>query len=242
MKTTLLALLLLTTLTAIGQTRTLRWEDELCAYTGTYDAKKFTAAQLRNTLKLSQTAGSIPLETNTTAWKISDIATLDVAALDREYAQKSAELKTLDIVNVPYWQQFRERKLREMEQVYRLGRTSIRAYQDPKVLLDHKDLPDVCTAKYAGPLTSGGDELLKTWQMVNEQMRKNNSDPERIRRIYEEQLRSPDRMQFALIEVITFGWSNCTNGLIKYVSDAATPAREFKKLFTRTRTLRCDQP
>src|SRR5206468_2629649 len=137
-------------LTVAAQTRTFRWDDELCTYSGTYDSKAFTAVQLANTLKLSQTAGSLPLSTNAAAFKYSDIATLDVAALDREYAQKLAELKALDIVPAPYWQQFRERKLRELEQVYRLERVTMLGYRDPKELLGYTNAP-ACTTKYVQP-------------------------------------------------------------------------------------------
>jgi hypothetical protein len=241
MRYVILALFAFAALSASGQIRTFRWYDESCRYTGTYNAKKITTAQLRNTLKLSQTAGSSPLETNTSVWKITDIAGLDIAALDREYAQKSAELKSLDIVRVPYWETFRQRKLRELEQVYRLSRASMRAYQDQRILREYKDAP-ACTTKFAEPLISGGDDLLTVWRTVNEESRKNNSDPDRIRRIYEEQLRSPDKLRFALIEVMNFGWWNCANGSIEYIAGDETPAKEFKKLFRRVRTIRCDEP
>ena len=241
MKTTIIIVLLLISVTASAQTRTFRWETELCRSTGIFDAKKVTGKKLRNTLKLSQTAGWYPLETNTTARNIADIAKLGVDALDREYAQKSGELRSLDIVDVPYWQTFRERKLRELEQAYRLRRTSMRAYQDQKILLEYKDAP-ACTVKYANPMISGGEELLGAWRMLNEESRKKNGDPERVRRIYEEHLGSPDKMRFALIEVMTFGWTNCANALIDYISGDETPEKEFKKLFKRTRTIRCDGP
>jgi hypothetical protein len=227
--------------TVIAQTRTYRWDDELCQYSATYDSKRFTPAQLANTLKLSQTAGSLSLSTNTVAWKFSDIAGLDLAALDREYARELAELKTLDIVRVPYWQTFRQRKIRELEQFYRLSRVTMLGYRNPSALLDYTGAP-ACTTRYARPLVSGGQDLLAVWRMVNEDSRKNNADPERIRRIYDEQLRSPERMHFALVEVMNFGWWNCANASIDHVPGDETPAREFRKLFKRTRTIRCDEP
>ena len=224
-----------------AQTRTFRWGDELCRYSGTYESKRFTAAQLTNTLKLSQTAGTIPLFTNAAAFNYSGIAKLDVAALDREYVQKLAELKALDIVPVPYWQTFRERKIRELEQFYKLERVTMLGYRDPKELLAYKDAP-ACTTKYAQPLVTGRDDLLAAWKTLNEESRKNNADPERVRRTYEEQLRSPDRMQHALVEVITFGWSNCANATRYHVQGDETPPKEFRKLFKQTRTIRCDEP
>lgn len=240
MKTTVIALIILAALTASAQTRTFRWDDELCQYTGTYDAKKITLAALQNTLKLSR-PGSYSLETNSTVWKFSDIAELDIAALDSEYAQKSAELKALDIVHGPYWEALKQKKLLELDQVYRLNQTTMRAYRDQRILLEYKDAP-ACTTKYANPLISGGDDLLKAWRTVNEDSRQKNADPERLRKIFEDQFSSENKMRFALIDVMTFGWSNCANALIDYVSYDGTHEQEFKKLFKRTKTLSCDEP
>lgn len=218
----------------------LRWEDEMCEYSGTFDPKLHTAARLRNTLKLSL-PGSYLLETNTIAWSYADIAKLDLAALDGEYKRKAAELKALDIVNVPYWQDFRTRKLRELEQVYTLERTSLLGYADPAKLLGYMSASD-CTTRFARPLVAGGDALLAAWLGVNVESRKNNSDPDRLQRIFEQQLRSDDKMKFALIEVMNFGWSNCANALIDRIQYDGTPEAEFKKLFKKAKTVRCYEP
>ncbi len=209
MKTLIIALLFAaaTVSTLAQRPAVLRWEDEMCEYSGKFDPKLHTAARLRNTLKLSL-PGSYLLETNTTAWSYSDIAKLDVGALDAEYKRKSAELKALDIVNVPYWQEFKRRKLSELEQVYNFERTSMLGYSDPSKLLGYTT-SSACVARYAKPLILGGDRLLAAWLNVNVESRKNNSDPDRLKRIFEQQLRSPDKMKFALIEVMNFGWSNC---------------------------------
>ncbi len=218
----------------------LRWEDEMCEYSGTFDPKLHTAARLRNTLKLSL-PGSYLLETNTTAWNYGDIAKLDIAGFDAEYKRKLAELKALDIVKVQYWQDFKARKIAELEQVYLLERTSMLGYSDPSKLLTYPSAPE-CVTRYAQPLAAGGDQLLAAWLSVNVESRKNNADPDRLQRIFEQQLRSPDKMKFALVEVMNFGWSNCANALIERIQSDGTPEAEFKKLFKKSRTLRCYEP
>jgi hypothetical protein len=236
-----IVILLSAALTAAAQTRTFRWDDELCRYSGTYDAKRFSEASLQNTLKLAAMGGHIPLSTSSTVFKFADIDTLDVHALDREYEKKSAELRSLEIVPVPYWETFRNRRLKEMEQAYRLNRVTMLAYKDPRSLLTYSDAP-ACTLKYARPLVSGGEDLLIAWRGLNEQLKKRNGDPDRLQRIYEEQMASPDRERYAMIEVITFGWSNCANGLIDHVAGDDVAVREFKKLFKRVRTIECEEP
>jgi hypothetical protein len=55
---------------------------------------------------------------------------------------------------------------------------------------------------------------------------------------------SPDRLKFARVEVMSFGWWNCANEFIKYDQGDNGPAREreFRKLFMRVRNLGCDEP
>lgn len=233
--------LLFLSLTSTAQTRTFTWQDELCTYRGTFDAKAATLGQLRNTLKLASGSNFNLLEFNSTAWKFADIAKLEIAGFDATYKRKTAELRALQIVPVKYFEDLRQAKLREMEAVHRLNRTTMLAYREPKALLEYTDAP-LCTTKYANPLIAGGDELLDVWRRVNEDSRINNADPERLRRIYEQQLKSSDRIKFALIEVMNFGWSNCANALIPYIEYDGTPEREFKKLFRSVRKIRCDEP
>ena len=223
-----------------GQTSTFRWTQQGCRYTGLYDTKAISLAELQSTLKLAL-PGSYILQTNTTVWKYEDISRLDTAALDREYKQKSADLAGLKIVHSDYWEDLRKRKLRELEAVYRLERTMMLGYKDPRALSELKDAP-ACMTRFGEPLIKGGDALLTAWRTLNEEERKKNVDPERLRRVYEQQLRSPDKLKFAFLDVMTFGWSNCVNDLIPYVDYDGTPEKEFRKLFIKVARLGCDEP
>lgn len=240
MRTCIAAILIFSAIGIAAQTRTFRWQDELCTYEGTYAGSKTPLTKLQNTLKLSR-PGSYTLDRNVVVWSHEDIARIDIRTLDNEYSRKLAELKALDIVSSSYWQDFKHRKQRELEQVYSLERTTMRAYREPAALFEYTGAP-ACVARYAGPINAGGDALLNVWRSVNEESRIKNSDPERLRRIFESQYKSPDRMRFALVEVMNFGWSNCANALIRYVDYDGTPEREFKKLFSKVRTLRCEEP
>lgn len=240
MKTITIFVLLFAAVTAAAQSRNFRWQDELCTYQGTYNAGKVSLLRLQNTLKLAR-PGSYSLSRDSTVWKYEDIARIDIDALDREYNKTAAELKALDVVQTSYWLEFKARKLAELEQVYRLERITMRGYKDPKALLEYDGAP-ACKTKFAKPMIEGGDALIDSWRSVNEDSRAKNSDPERLKRIFENQLRSPERLRFALLEVMAFGWSNCANDLIEYVLYDGTPEAEFKKLFTRVRTISCDEP
>jgi hypothetical protein len=228
--------------TANGQVRTFRWNTELCRFSGTYDSKKFSQAQLENTVRLMR-PGEFGLDPKATVWNFNEIADLDPAALDRKYEMAISELKQLKIVSSAFWESVRRNKTREIEQVYRLSRATMLGYKDPAKLRDYGGA-ESCKAKFAEPLIAGGDRLLAAWRVVSDDSRKRNSDPERLRRIFDEQMASPDRLKFALIEVMSFGWWNCANEFIEYDGGDNSPAREreFRKLFIRVRNLGCDEP
>src|SRR5262245_7221111 len=154
------------TTAAFCQVRTLRWDDGMCAYSGTYNSAKVSDTRLRNTLKLIE-PGSFGIDTEATAWQFKDIDKLSLSALEQEYNAKSAELKGLDIVKTPYFETFRQNKLKELELVYRLSKSTIQAYRDPVHLREYVEA-QACNKPYADPLIDGGDELLASWRKVNE--------------------------------------------------------------------------
>ena len=240
LKIATLVIVLMAFVTAGAQTRTFKWSDELCEYSGTYNAKNYTETQLRNTLRLFS-PGEFSLAADTTAFTIDEIAKLDVEKLDREYKIRSEELASLAIVPSPFFERLRNDKLAELKQVYDLSRVSMQAYRDASILKTFNGA-ESCKTTYASPLIAGGDALLAVWKQVNLASRAKNSDPERLRRLYEGQLNSPDRMKYATVEVVTFGWWNCANDGIKYVSVDGSQEREFRKLFIRVRKLQCDEP
>ncbi len=234
-----LALILIASPLVRAQNKTFKWSDALCDFSGTYNSKKYTPRPLADTLKLWQDYGAV-MDASATVFTPDDLPKLSVEKLDAEYKRKAAQISALQIVATPYWDTQRRAKLSELKQVYELSRVTIRGHTDPRALMEAAGVEE-CKTKYAAPLVAGGDALLTAWRLVNEDSRRNNSDPERLRRLYEAQLASADRMKYALVEVMTFGWWNCANQSIKYVEYDGTQEREFEKLFVRVRR-HCDEP
>jgi hypothetical protein len=243
MKILFLTLIVLTVFahsSAEAQVKKFRWSTELCEYEGVYDARRFSEKELRNTEKLVSASG-VPLQTSATVRKFEQIAKLNVDALEHEYKKKREELLNLDIVDLPYFEELRRKKLKELEQVYALSRVTMLAYENPSVIREYK-AADACVAKYAAPLINGGEDLLNVWRAVNENSRRNNADPQRVERIFNEQMNSADREKYARIEVMSFGWWNCANQFIEYVEYDGTAEEEFKKLFKSVKEISCDEP
>jgi hypothetical protein len=235
------ALILLTVnLTAFGQVKKLKWSGMVCQFEGAYDARKYTETQLKNTLKLASTA-AYDLLFDPTPNEYADIKMLRLENLDAEYADKADELKNLEIVKNPYWETVRQKKLKELEQLYNLKRATLLAYENPSILQKF-DFAAPCVKKYAAPLTDGGDALLQIWREVNKASQQRNASPERLQERFDEQLASPEKFQYARMEVMTFGWWNCANKFIEYVESSDEKEAEFKKLFKTVKTLGCEEP
>ncbi|HSI89182.1 MAG TPA: hypothetical protein VK918_09010 [Pyrinomonadaceae bacterium] len=236
-----LALVILGAGTISAQTAEFRWEDGLCEYTATYDPKRVTRRTIEDTLQLYQSVGSIPLEYSATVWKYEDIDGLDPAALDREYQEKRKNIADLQLAG-PYWEDLRKKKLKELDQYYRLSDATIRGYREPSALGKYEGA-DECKTRFAEGIIVGGDGLAKTWEAVNIASRAKNSDPARLKRIFDEQNASPDRLKFALVETMSFGWWNCVNDTIDHVGhdEHEEMDREFRKLFIRVKEI-CDEP
>lgn len=242
MKKLFLLALLSFAVSAHAQTKTFRWSSELCEHVATYDSKKYTVAQLRDTMKLMDYTMS-SLSKYPSVWKWEDIEKLDVEALDAEYKVKTEKLKALNVVAVPYFQNAKNAQLKELEQSYTLGRAKLLAFRTPEVLRDYP-AAEACKLKFVEPLIAKDQSLLKVWLDVSMDSRSRNGDPDRLKRIFDEQMASPDKIKFAIIEVMGFGFGNCANALIERDEGGSDGSheREFRKLFKRVRDVNCSEP
>jgi hypothetical protein len=236
----LLVVLFLTNALASAQVKKFRWEDEICVFEGTYNARLYTEKQLENTYKLWYSQDFEMVTYDAAVFSFEDIEKLRTArSLDAEYARKSAALKKLEVVDVPFWKAFKQKKQKALEQDYKLARASVQAYQNPKALREVR-FAAACVQKFAPALIAGGDDLLRIWREVNVGLRKKNGNPEEVRKNFEAQMASADKFKFAEVEVITFGWWNCVNALIERGDESPNPSKNFRKLFKHVNQIGCD--
>ncbi len=229
--------------TSFAQVKTFKWSDELCEYSGTYDGKKFNEVKLKNTHRLLFGQDLRLDSVGATVWKYEDIAKLDVASLDVKYKDLIDELEHFEYVSTPFTDSVLTARLKETRQLYQLIRTTMAAYADPAVIRKYKGA-EACKLNYGEPMIAGGETLIAAWKRVNLESQSKNGDPGRLQRRWDEENASPDRLKFALVETMSFGWWNCANQEIKYADEklGSRADKEFKKLFIRTRTIRCDEP
>lgn len=228
---------------ASAQVRTFKWSDELCEFSGTYDSKKYSEVKLRNTQRLLFGQDLKLDSVGATVWKYEDIAKLDPASVQVKYNDLIDELEHFEYVSTPFTDAVLAARLKETRQLYQLIRTTMAAYTDPAVIRKYQGA-EACKLNYGDPVIAGGEALIAAWKKVNRESQSKNGDPARLQRRWDEENASPDRMKFALVETMSFGWWNCANQEITYAdgSFGAKADKEFKKLFIRVRTIRCDEP
>ncbi len=216
------------------------WTTELCENKGTYNSKIYTAEQLQNTYDLWFTYSGMALETDGTAYDPKDISKLDTNKLSEEYHNKKNHLEQMDIVNSAHWHELRKQRIQELEDEFELKRIAIQAYTNTSVLLTNrfsKYCPD-----YVKALTSKDtSELMNFWKEFAVKQSLENGDPQRFMEKFYAKFNSKDRLEYAKVDLITFGWWNCGNNTFEHINRDMQMEEEFNSLFSDIKS-ECDEP
>lgn len=238
--TTQLSIEVTDSVTNTADTSTFQWDTELCQNKGTYLTKQYSEAQLKDTYTL-WSASSL-LSTSATVFKPQDIGQLDqnTTKLEKEYADKRKQLEQLNPIQTPYWVKLKKARLQELDEDYQLRKLTLEANRNPSVLLNSK-YAEGCR-KYAEALAStDSTQILETWKAMAEEQKKNNGSPEQYMKIFYNKYNSSDKLDYAKVEIMTFGWWNCCNMQLNRVSQDMAMEVEFNKLFTNVQS-QCDEP
>lgn len=218
-----------------------KWETELCENESTFNARLYTKEELAGTQQLWRMTGGILLDVNDAAFKPDQIADLTtLKELEAEYRKKKKELLDLKVVNESYWIEVKKQLVKAMKDEYDLSRIAIQAYTNPDILKGNrfsKVCPDLITA-----LTSSDTSLLMaSWKAQVKEQCKNNGSPESLMKRFEEEYNDPDRVTYARVELITFGWINRVNETITHVANDEKINDKFYNLFLKTHS-ECAEP
>lgn len=217
---------------------------DLCTSKGYFDANKYTEEEIKGAYTLWFDLRGIMLDTPS-VFSLQDLTEIRrdnakiLAKLDKDFAEKKAFLEQLTVVNVPYWQNIKKLQYESLLQKYEMEKLRIAAYSDPSILLK-SNTGNKCR-NFTTALNSTDEQMFSEWKKLREQMSKMNADPERIINLFNEHLNSPDKKDYAAIDLITFGWGNCMNGEIQSPSHDGRMNQEFESLFIKI-DADCDEP
>lgn len=214
---------------------------ELCDNKGYFDSNKYSRKELEDTYKLWFELSSSLLDTPF-VHNLKDLHEIRnnkdqiLAKLDKDFTEKKNQIMNLKVVNIPYWQDIKRKSYEALVQSYEMEKIQIMAYSDPSILLKN----NACS-NYSKALNSTDEQMFAEWKKLRESMSKNNSDPQRIINQFNEQLNSADKRDYAIIDLITFGWGNCANDKVQRVSHDEKMNNEFNALFIKIDS-ECDEP
>ncbi|WP_027387509.1 hypothetical protein [Chryseobacterium gregarium] len=217
---------------------------ELCENKGRFNLDKYSKKELEDTYKLWFQMGGALLSTPS-VFNLNDLQKVRtekdqiLAKLDKDFTQQKKVLENLKVVRDPYWENIKTRKLQELTDEYEFRKTEIQAFSNPSILLHHK-LSKNCE-NFAKALHSDGPQMIEEWRKLREAMSKRNSDPQKIMNEFEEHFSSPDQKDYAVVDLITFGWGNCANDGLKKTEHDEKMYKKFNSLFIKIDS-ECDEP
>lgn len=216
------------------------WTDAVCEYTGNYNPQTYSPDLIKNTYKLWSSYSGNTLENGLSVYKPSDIAKLDLKALTDEYTEKKVQLEKLKIINAPFWNTLKKQSLQQLEDEYELNKLEIQAFNDPAVLLNNR-FTKSCERFVTALNSTDTSVLLTTWKNFCEELKTKNGSPETFMAKFYEKYNSPQKLVYAKIDLLTFGWGNYANGSTFHVTNDGKAQEAFEKLFSNVKH-ECEEP
>jgi hypothetical protein len=217
---------------------------ELCDNKGQFDSKKYSREEIEGTYKLWFQYSSLLLNKPSvfkpeTLQEVRRNKDKILAKLDADFAEKKKALESLKVVNDQYWKNIKAQKIQELILEYEFDKTEITAFSDPSVLLNSKFSKNC--ENFVRALNSDEDVMIDEWRKLRIQMSKKNGSPEKVMDEFESNLHAQNKNEYAIVDLITFGWGNCANNSIKRVEHDEKMEKAFNSLFIKIDS-KCDEP
>ncbi|KAA3440618.1 hypothetical protein [Rufibacter hautae] len=223
---------------------TFSWSTDICRSKGIFNPNAYSPQQLKDTYYLWLGFNSVMELEDVTLdspdeWTIENIDRKS-AKLDADFRKATRRLLSLQLVPSKFWETVRDLKTKELDESYALKKLTIEAYKTPGILLNQPYAKN-CQAYVNALASEDSVALFNAWKNLMEEQKKNNGAPERVEAEFYRKRNSPERLLYAKIELMAFGWWNCANHQTKYnnASQEMPMEEEFDKLFLKI-TDECD--
>ena len=158
---------------------------------------------------------------------------------------KSRFQKIQDVPNTNYWNDLKTNIAKNIEWNYQFEKSMLNAYKDVNSLKDVAYNP--ACSKYVDALTSKDKKKkIAVWKELAISGSKNNADPKGVIDTFETNSKSTDWEEYGFIELIMFGYANCSynhkpdKNVIGNTDE--NDDKELYKLFEKVKKLGCDEP
>ncbi|MCG3809944.1 hypothetical protein I3252_10675 [Psychrobacter sp. Ps4] len=247
----LIAVSVLLTVSSIATAEVYKWQDELCDIKGSFDNKKYTANQIKNSHFMLNNLNTVQLNSFSSPVNPSDIdkvSTTDITNLDKEYELLKGKVQQLEVV--PAAQTYKRELLKSIEGEYVHDKLTILAYVDPVQAM--RLSPPICK-QYLAPFFKDEAAVQVKWkefveEEIQEQVRISSDNGKSYRvlatqRYQEEKASDPEN--YAKTNLLTYGFSNCVNDQI-YHADSQKVFSNYnqlnKTIFGKSISMVCEEP
>lgn len=214
-------------LLSLGQRNVFEWGEGLTYYTGQFDTAKYSLEEIEKIYNYLHTPSSEML-TIGNVWKIEQMDTATTTLIDNYYVNTLLVLETMRIPEGEYWDSLLILRKRELNEVCNDNKLFILAIKDPKILFKHYH--EECE-KEIKALNGDSTELLNAWFELKERQKLNNCCPEMVEKEFLSKYNSSNRLKYARLDLMTYGWGNCMNQFVYHHTDYIRIEEEFQKLF-----------
>lgn len=217
-----------------------------CENKGFFDPKKYKQEEIDGVYNLLYKYNGIYFDSHP-VFKLSDLddirknKNLYLQQLEKQYQERKKELYALQVINQPVWKKLHQENILIFENEYQLQKETIIAFSDPSSL-KNSQFYSTCKEYIDAVASSDTKKRDAVWKNFIEIRSKNNADPQGVMANFKNKLSDPKKEDYALIDLIGFGFYNCANGHFRQPSDEdGTIYTSFDNLFTKLKK-DCDEP
>lgn len=254
MRKTIIALSLILSVATWGQKKTPKTNNLVlysyqtfnCDNKGYFDPGKYKKEEIDGVNKLLYQFNS-GLFDNHTVFKLSDLEdvrknkNIYLQQLEKQYQEKKKELYGIQVINLPEWKKLHQETIQTFENEYQLKKEDLIAYSDPASLKNSK-FYNTCKEYIDAVASPDKQKMYTVWKNFVEAKSKDNANPQLVIDKFKAQFNDPKKDDYALIQLIGFGFYNCANGSFRPdPNDEGTLYQKFDKIFTKLKQ-DCDEP
>ncbi|KMQ65226.1 hypothetical protein ACM46_11945 [Chryseobacterium angstadtii] len=238
-----------------GQKKTTKTNNNLVLYTyqtfncdnkGYFDAGKYKKEEIDGVYQLLYQFNGALFD-NHTVFKLSDVddvrknKNIYLQQLEKQYQEKKKELYGIQVINLPEWKNLHQETIRIFENEYQLKKEDLIAYSDP-ASLKNSQFYGTCK-EYIDAVSSPDKQKMYTlWKNFVETKSKNNASPQSVIDKFNAQFNDPRKDDYALIQLVGFGFYNCANESFRPdPNDEGTLYEKFDQIFAKLKQ-DCDEP
>lgn len=212
---------------SFGQTNTFEWGEGLTTNIGKFDTSKYSLNEIETIYNYLHTPSS-QMFTVGTIWKIEQMDTATTAPIEHYYQKSMRVLESMKIPSGLFWDSLLQLRKREIYEVCEDNKLFVLAIHNPSIL--YENYQTKCAEEIIA-LNGDSLQLLQAWYKLKERQKLNNCCPDKLEKEYQFKFRSKDKLKYARLELMQYGWGNCMNQFVYHPTDYLRIEQEFQKLF-----------